>query len=99
VGVHGGLCGAAAAAAAARAFAGWHGAGRAQCCGGGGGAIVHYLRATKQGALEHLDTLRYYEQRDCLELDAVSVRNLELVEPLFSGEGPQTTLFHTLDAC
>jgi DNA mismatch repair protein MutS len=26
------------------------------------GAIVHYLRATKQGALEHLDTLRYYER-------------------------------------
>jgi DNA mismatch repair protein MutS len=63
------------------------------------GAIVHYLRATKQGALEHLDTIRFYEKRDCMELDAVSVRNLELVEPLFSTEGPQTTLFYTLDAC
>ena len=63
------------------------------------GAIVHYLRATKQGALAHLDTLRYYERRDCLELDAVSVRNLELVDPLFSTEGPQTTLFWTLDSC
>jgi DNA mismatch repair protein MutS len=63
------------------------------------GAIVHYLRATKQGALEHLDGLRYYERRDCLELDAVSMRNLELVEPLFNAEGPQTTLFWTLDAC
>jgi DNA mismatch repair protein MutS len=63
------------------------------------GAIVHYLRATKQGALEHLDTLRYYEQRDCLELDAVSVRNLELVDPLFQSGGSQTTLFHALDAC
>jgi Mismatch repair ATPase (MutS family) len=27
------------------------------------------------------------------------VRNLELVEPLFSGETAQTTLFYTLDAC
>lgn len=63
------------------------------------GAIVHYLRATKQGALEHLDTLGFYEKRDCLEIDAVSVRNLELVEPLFSSEGPQTTLFWTMDAC
>ncbi|MEO7030681.1 MAG: DNA mismatch repair protein MutS [Acidobacteriaceae bacterium] len=63
------------------------------------GAIVHYLRHTKQGALEHLDTLRFYERSDCLELDAVTVRNLELVEPLFSTEGPQTTLLHTLDAC
>jgi DNA mismatch repair protein MutS len=63
------------------------------------GAIVHYLRATKQGALEHLDGLRFYEKRDCLELDAVSVRNLELVDPLFSSEGPQTTLLWTMDAC
>src|SRR5215469_13964390 len=63
------------------------------------GAIVHYLRATKQGALEHLDGLRFYEKRDNLELDAVSVRNLELVEPLFSSEGPQTTLLWTMDAC
>jgi len=63
------------------------------------GAIVHYLRATKQGALDHLDALRFYERQDCLQLDAVSVRNLELVDPLFSAEGPQTTLFYTLDAC
>jgi DNA mismatch repair protein MutS len=63
------------------------------------GAIVHYLRATKQGALEHLDGLRFYEKRDSLELDAVSVRNLELVDPLFSSEGPHTTLLWTMDAC
>jgi DNA mismatch repair protein MutS len=43
--------------------------------------------------------MRFYERAGCLELDAVSVRNLELVEPLFSGESAQTTLFHTLDAC
>jgi DNA mismatch repair protein MutS len=63
------------------------------------GAIVHYLRSTKQGALEHLDTLRYYEKRDCLELDAVSVRNLELVDPLFAAEGAHTTLYWTMEAC
>jgi DNA mismatch repair protein MutS len=63
------------------------------------GAIVHYLRATKQGSLEHVDGLRFYEKRDCLELDAVSVRNLELVEPLFANEGAQTTLLWTMDAC
>jgi DNA mismatch repair protein MutS len=63
------------------------------------GALLHYMRATKQGALEHIDGIRYYERSTCLELDAVSVRNLELVEPLFSGESVQTTLFHTLDAC
>lgn len=63
------------------------------------GALVHYLRQTKQGALEHLEAVRFYERSGCLELDAVSIRNLELVDPLFSGETPQTTLLYTLDAC
>ncbi len=63
------------------------------------GALLHYVGKTKQGAVEHLDTVRYYERSGCLELDAVSVRNLELIDPLFSGETVQTTLFHTLDSC
>ncbi len=63
------------------------------------GALLHYIQKTKQGAVEHVDGVRYYERSNCLELDAVSVRNLELVEPLFSGESAQTTLFYTLDAC
>ena len=63
------------------------------------GALLHYMRSTKQGGLEHVDGLRFYERSNCLELDAVSVRNLELVEPLFSGESAQTTLFYTMDAC
>ena len=63
------------------------------------GGLVHYLGHTKQGALEHLEAARFYERSGSLELDAVSVRNLELVEPLFSGESAQTTLLHTLDAC
>ncbi|WP_035348923.1 DNA mismatch repair protein MutS [Edaphobacter aggregans] len=63
------------------------------------GALLHYMKATKQGGLEHVDGLRFYERSSSLELDAVSVRNLELVDPLFSGETAQTTLFYTLDAC
>jgi len=66
---------------------------------GAAGALVHYLQKTMQGGLEHIDRIRFYERSGCLALDAVSVRNLELVEPLFSGESVQTTLFHTLDAC
>src|ERR1700679_3925557 len=34
-----------------------------------------------------------------LELDQVTRRNLELVEPLFAGQDARATLFHTLDAC
>jgi DNA mismatch repair protein MutS len=63
------------------------------------GALLHYMQKTMQGGLEHVDAVRFYERAGCLLMDAVSVRNLELVEPLFSGESAQTTLFHTLDAC
>jgi DNA mismatch repair protein MutS len=52
-------------------------------------------------ALGHLDRVRYYEQHDALVLDPVSVRNLELINPIFSEEtsrsGP-TTLLAALDA-
>ena len=51
-------------------------------------------------ALSHLDRIRYYEQHDALVLDPVSVRNLELINPIFSEEagrtGP-TTLLAALD--
>ncbi len=63
------------------------------------GVLLEYMRRTKQGALEHVDGLRFYERSTCLELDAVSVRNLELIEPLFAGETAQTTLFSVLDGC
>jgi len=63
------------------------------------GALLEYMRRIKRGALEHVDGLRFYERSTCLELDAVSVRNLELVEPMFAGEAGQTTLFSVLDAC
>src|SRR5262249_34344527 len=48
--------------------------------------------------LHHLDRIGFYDRQDCLVLDAVTVRNLELVEPLFSNAGPEVTLFRTLDA-
>ena len=73
------------------------------------GAVVHYLRenaargddAPSVEALQHLDRIRYYEQQDALVLDPVSVRNLELLAPIFTEEtktsGP-TTLIAALDA-
>src|SRR5258708_5389186 len=53
-------------------------------------------------ALRHLDRVRYYEQHDALVLDPVSVRNLELLAPIFTEDagcttGP-TTLIAALDA-
>jgi DNA mismatch repair protein MutS len=72
------------------------------------GAVVHYLRenaargddAPSVEALQHLDRIRYYEQQDALVLDPVSVRNLELLAPIFAEDakssGP-TTLIAALD--
>jgi DNA mismatch repair protein MutS len=51
-------------------------------------------------ALQHLDRVRYYQQHDALVLDPVSVRNLELLTPIFSddsGKNAPTTLVSTLD--
>ncbi len=61
------------------------------------GAVLHYVRATQRGSLDHVDRIGFYERQDCLVLDAVTVRNLELVEPLFAGTGEEVTLLRTLD--
>ncbi len=63
------------------------------------GAVLHYAQTTQRKALEHVDSLRFFEQETCLQLDSVSVRNLELLEPLFRSSGAETTLAHTLDCC
>ena len=62
-------------------------------------AVLHYIQTTQQGGLDHIDSIRYYERSSHLELDSVSARNLELIEPLFSGEPHTATLFHALDSC
>ena len=49
-----------------------------------GGAVLHYLRDTQRAALDHLDPPRYFDRTDTMVLDAVTVRNLELIEPIFS---------------
>src|SRR5947199_4401464 len=61
------------------------------------GAILHYVRSTQKGALEHVDRIGFYDRQECLVLDAVTVRNLELVETLFANTGNEFTLFRALD--
>ena len=61
------------------------------------GAILHYVRTTQRGSLDHVDRIGFYERQNCLVLDAVTVRNLELIEPLFAGAGDSVTLFRCLD--
>ncbi|MHB8215307.1 MAG: DNA mismatch repair protein MutS [Candidatus Sulfotelmatobacter sp.] len=62
------------------------------------GAILYYVRSTQRGSLDHVDRIGWYERQNCLVLDAVTVRNLELIEPLFTGTDAGVTLFRSIDA-
>jgi DNA mismatch repair protein MutS len=62
------------------------------------GAILHYVRSTQRGTLDHVDRIGVYERQNCLVLDVVTVRNLELIEPLFAGSDAGITLFRAIDA-
>jgi DNA mismatch repair protein MutS len=62
------------------------------------GAILHYVRSTQRGTLAHVDRIGFYDRQEYLVLDAVTVRNLELVEPLFANTSSEVTLFRALDA-
>ena len=61
------------------------------------GAILYYVRSTQPGSLDHVDRIGWYERQNCLVLDAVTVRNLELIEPLFAGADAGVTLFRSID--
>jgi DNA mismatch repair protein MutS len=58
-------------------------------------AAIPSLRPAGAG-LEHLDRISYYEQQDAMALDAVTVRNLELVDPS-PGDDANATLLHAID--
>jgi DNA mismatch repair protein MutS len=67
------------------------------CAAIAAGVILHYVQSTQKLDALHLDSLRFVERTNELQLDPVTVRNLELVEPLISGQDARSTLFHTLD--
>jgi DNA mismatch repair protein MutS len=74
-------------------------AGRALAVGAAG-AILHYLKDTQKSALDHVDRPAYFDREDSMILDAVTVRNLELVEPIFAadlGAAKDATLFGVID--
>jgi DNA mismatch repair protein MutS len=64
---------------------------------GASAALLHYLRETQRATLDHLERPAFYNRADALVLDATTVRNLELCEPLFAGESKESTLLHVLD--
>ena len=58
-------------------------------------AVIPSLRPAGAG-LEHLDRISYYEQQEAMVLDAVTTRNLELVEPS-TGDDASATLLRAID--
>ncbi len=62
------------------------------------GAILHYVRETQRNSLAHFDAIRFYLQQDALILDPTTLRNLEVLEPLWGGSR-ESTLLGVLDEC
>ena len=61
------------------------------------GACLRYARETQRDAAAHVNDITYFESRDHLVLDSVSVRNLELVEAQ-NNAGRSHTLFGVIDS-
>ncbi len=50
------------------------------------GALLAYLKETQKSALDHMERPSFADRSGAMLLDAVTVRNLELVEPMFSAD-------------
>ncbi|HTH47450.1 MAG TPA: DNA mismatch repair protein MutS, partial [Candidatus Limnocylindria bacterium] len=64
---------------------------------GAAGAVLHYLTHHLRRDLAHLTRLGFYQVADYLVLDATSLRNLEILEPLHRDAARNTTLFAALN--
>jgi len=64
---------------------------------GAAGGVLHYLTHHLRRDAAHLTRLGFYRVADFLVLDATSVRNLELLEPLHAGGPRNTTLFGAMN--
>lgn len=59
---------------------------------GAAGAILYYAQNNLRQNAAHLTTLSSYQSGDCLILDRISQRNLELVDPIFADSRGNTLL-------
>ncbi|MCD6049642.1 MAG: mismatch repair protein MutS [Verrucomicrobia bacterium] len=64
---------------------------------GAAGAILHYLTQHLRRDVSHLTRLSCYECGDYLTLDAISLRNLEILEPLHKDAPRDSSLFGALN--
>ena len=63
---------------------------------GAAGAVLHYLGENLRSSLDHIVELSVYQPSDYMTLDAETLRNLEVVEPL-RGADRSATLLAVLD--
>ncbi len=64
------------------------------------GALLQYARETQRGAVDHLEPPTFFDRGEAMVLDVVTVRNLELVEPLFAsdaGGAREATLLNVIN--
>jgi DNA mismatch repair protein MutS len=59
------------------------------------GALLHYLRDTQKADLAHIRAVSFKTAADCLLIDAITVRHLEVVESMEGGR--DGTLLHEID--
>jgi len=59
------------------------------------GALLHYLRDTQKADLAHVRTISYKAAADCLLIDAVTLKHLEIVEAMDGGH--EGSLLHEID--
>lgn len=64
---------------------------------GAAGAVLHYLTQHLRREVAHLRTLSCYESGDYLVLDAMTLRNLEVLEPLHPDAPRSSSLFGALN--
>ena len=60
---------------------------------GAAGAALHYLSQSLHREVAHLTRLSFYQAADFLVLDGVSLRNLEVLEPLQRDAAPPACLY------
>lgn len=69
-------------------------AGRSEAIRAAGG-VLKYAQDTQRAAAEHITEITYFEPHDSMMLDAVTLRNLEIIES--RGDAASHTLFNILN--
>jgi DNA mismatch repair protein MutS len=64
---------------------------------GAAGAVIHYLTHHLRRDAAHLTRLTFYQSVDYLILDAISLRNLEILEPMQRDAARNLTLFGAMN--